>query len=332
MDAPKFWALVNGQESQYQLNLHGEIGEWCDIDEREFAQALAGIPAEAPLAISLNSQGGDVFPAVAIYRAICKWKGPVSITIDGIAASAATLIAAAPNAKVIMPVGSMLMLHSPWSYGLGNAKQLRRVADALDSVQLSMLGIYQAKCGLDEATLVEILDKETYLSPAEALSLGLADEIETGTPVLVQKPHKASVLASIATKEVKKMNKEQILAEYPEVYAEIFDSGKAEGTLSERQRIQAIEDLALPGTETILRAAKYEDPRTAEQVAVAIVRAERGKVQQARVSREQDAAEISALVPVAIPAVAQVDMDAEERARLIAIGNAAFAAKSGGKK
>jgi len=62
------------------------------------------------------------------------------------------------------------------------------------------------------------------------------------------------------------------------------------------------------------------------------VRAERGKVQQARVSREQDATEISALVPAAIPAVAQVDMDAEERARLIAIGNAAFVAKSGGKK
>lgn len=124
--------------------------------------------------IRVNSPGGDVFEGIAIYNAIrerSKSKA-ISITIDALAASIASVIAIAVP-PVIKP-GAFMMIHNPWTVAIGNAADLRHVADTLDSVAKSMHDIYKEHTGLTSEMITEIMDKETWLSAEEAAVNGFA--------------------------------------------------------------------------------------------------------------------------------------------------------------
>jgi ATP-dependent protease ClpP protease subunit len=157
------------------------------VSEVGFARALDKAKATGkPIRVRLNSYGGDVFAGVAIASRIREDKLPV--TVDGVAASIASVMAAA-SPEVTMLTGSTLMLHNPWTMAAGNAKGLRAEADVLDKLRDAMLDIYTAKTG-DKFTRDEwkvTLDgldgaDGTWWTGTEAVDAGMADEYDTGQP------------------------------------------------------------------------------------------------------------------------------------------------------
>jgi enoyl-CoA hydratase/carnithine racemase len=124
--------------------------------------------------LRLNSPGGSVFDAVAIYNALQRHAGTVTVSIDGIAASAASYIATAGD-EIIMPENAFLMIHDPSGMVMGTASDMRSMAEALDKIGASLLRGYAAKSGKVEKDIAQLMAKETWLDAAEALDMGFAD-------------------------------------------------------------------------------------------------------------------------------------------------------------
>ncbi|MFK3035667.1 Clp protease ClpP, partial [Salmonella enterica subsp. enterica serovar Weltevreden] len=99
------------------------------------------------------------------------------VYIDGIAASAATIIAMAGD-KIIIPANAMMMIHNPWTFDAGDSEELRSIAEMMDKVRNSILASYREKTGLSDEKLIELMDAETWFSADEAVELGFADEVE----------------------------------------------------------------------------------------------------------------------------------------------------------
>jgi ATP-dependent protease ClpP protease subunit len=130
-----------------------------------------------PVAVYINSGGGDVFDGIAIYNALRRHKGRVTVYIDGLAASAASVIAMAGD-EVVMPENTMLMVHNPWTMTYGDADELRKTADILDKTRDAIVSAYRIKTGMDDEELRALLDGETWLSAQEAVDYGFANLVE----------------------------------------------------------------------------------------------------------------------------------------------------------
>src|SRR5690625_2640779 len=104
-------------------------------------------------------------------------KAHVTVYVDGLAASVASVIAMAGD-EVIMPANAMMMIHDPWTWGAGNAKQFRKLADDLDKIGESIVAAYEGKTGLSSEEITSIMDAETWLTASEAVEMGFADTIE----------------------------------------------------------------------------------------------------------------------------------------------------------
>jgi len=142
---------------------------------------IESTPEDEEILVKINSCGGYVFDGWAIYNALKNHKGNVTVRIDGLAASIASIIAMA-GAKVIICQASMLMIHKPtvdpfW-YGSMNAEDLKREATALDQIQAVLNSIYTSRTGLDKATIDSMINAETYITPDEAIALGFADSLD----------------------------------------------------------------------------------------------------------------------------------------------------------
>ena len=178
----QFWKWSNGVEStDSKLILEGAIssedwwGDGMDVTPKAFRDELA--KRSGNLTVSINSPGGDVFAGVSIYNTLVAYdKGDVTIEVNGLAASIASVIAMAGD-KVVMLPGSSMMIHKPWSIGIGNADELQKVVESLESIESSLVPIYTAKTGLSDEKIKEMLADETWLNPQEAVELGFADEL-----------------------------------------------------------------------------------------------------------------------------------------------------------
>lgn len=130
------------------------------------------------IVVSINSPGGDVFAGFEIYNMLAARNGGTTVRVMGLAASAASYIAmAADPGKLQMCRASMMMIHNPWSMAYGNAAEMRKQADVLDEVGSIMADIYMQRATCAKEELRAMLDAERYLSPTEALAVGLCDEI-----------------------------------------------------------------------------------------------------------------------------------------------------------
>jgi hypothetical protein len=127
--------------------------------------------------VRINSPGGSVFDGIAIYNALKRHDAAVTVWIDGIAASIASMIAMAGD-EVVMPENAMLMLHDPSALVIGTAADMRGMADALDKMKAGMVAAYRDKSGRDDAEIEALMRGETWLSAQEAVELGLADRVE----------------------------------------------------------------------------------------------------------------------------------------------------------
>lgn len=124
----------------------------------------------------LNSPGGDCVAAAQIYNMLKEYPGNITIKIDGIAASAASLIAMAGNEVLMSPV-SMMMIHNPMTVAIGNADEMQKAAAMLDEVKDSIINAYELKTGLTRAKLSHLMDDETWMNAVTAVDLGFADGI-----------------------------------------------------------------------------------------------------------------------------------------------------------
>lgn len=177
----KFWSMKALGESSAELLLYGEISEtswWGDeVTPAQFDKELQALGVVNELHVRVHSPGGDVFAASAIYTMLRRHSARVVMHVDGLAASAATIVLMAGD-TIIMPINAMLMIHNPWTVAMGNAGDLRQSADALDAVKASMMAAYAEKTGLPSEELAAIMDAETWYTAEEAVAQGFADELE----------------------------------------------------------------------------------------------------------------------------------------------------------
>ncbi|MDT3768168.1 Clp protease ClpP [Gleimia hominis] len=162
------------------LRIAGTIAEesWFDDDVTPGIFAGELNAGSGPVTIWLNSPGGDVVAAARIYNMLLDYPGTVRVNIDGIAASAASVIAMAASTVAMSPV-SMLMIHNPATMAVGDKDELARAMSMLDSVKESILNAYQEKTNLSRAKLSKLMDAETWMDARAAIDMGFADELLT---------------------------------------------------------------------------------------------------------------------------------------------------------
>lgn len=162
------------------LYLHGTVGGyWEGIHFDDIRNELADFKGSA-IEIHINSYGGDMFEGIAIKNYLAQRPEEVTVIIDGLAASAASIIAMGAD-RILMPSDTQLMIHNPWTFAYGNAKELRKVADDLDKAELSIQETYLKRFKGEKEELKALLDEETFLIADEAVALGLADGIYDST-------------------------------------------------------------------------------------------------------------------------------------------------------
>lgn len=177
----KFWQLRNATDDPNigELLLYGIIGDWLfdDVKPKQFKEELDALGDVDEIRVYINSDGGDVFAGQAIYSMLKRHKARVVVYIDGLAASIASVVAMAGDV-VYMPKNAMMMIHNPWTIGMGDANEFRELAEVLDKVRESIIVVYQEKTGLGRDEIIELLDAETWMTAEEAVEKGFADEVE----------------------------------------------------------------------------------------------------------------------------------------------------------
>jgi ATP-dependent Clp endopeptidase proteolytic subunit ClpP len=171
----KSWYTIRARASGTEVLIYDEIGAY-GVTAKGFLAELGALPNDAALDLRLNSPGGSVFDAVAIFNALKRHAGEITVWIDGIAASAASYIAMAGD-TVVMPQNAFLMIHDPSGLVMGTAEDMRSTAEALDKVKGSLIQGYAAKSGKPDAEIAALMAAETWLDAQEALALGLIDRI-----------------------------------------------------------------------------------------------------------------------------------------------------------
>ncbi|WP_336642330.1 head maturation protease, ClpP-related [Microbacterium sp. MMO-56] len=170
----------SGDGSIATIRMYGPIDSWggyWGISTKDVSGVLDSLPdSVTQINLRINSPGGEVFEGIAILNLLRAHKAKVTAVVDGLAASAASIIAAGCNETVMSP-GTQMMIHSPWMITWGNAVDLRKNADMLDGVERSCVEIYQAKAGAKD--WAALLAAETWLTATETVGLGLADRVAT---------------------------------------------------------------------------------------------------------------------------------------------------------
>ena len=175
----KFWNWVKNEETnETELIFNDPISEesWVgdEITPAIFRDELAKVSGN--LTVWLNSPGGDCLAASQIYTMLRNHKGKVTVKIDGIAASAASVVAMAGDETLISPTG-MLMCHNPATIAMGNRADMEKAIELLDEVKESIINAYEEKSGLSRAKIAHMMDEETWLNAKKALNLGFVDGI-----------------------------------------------------------------------------------------------------------------------------------------------------------
>lgn len=275
------WNLMKNKDNSADLILYGDIGDsWLDdVSSKNIANELKDLDVST-INLRINSGGGDVFAAISISNLLKNHKANVIAHIDGLAASAATIITSACD-KVIMPKNALFMIHNPWTVVGGEAKDMIKTAEQLDKVKNSIINTYKSKTNLEIEEISKLMDEETWLDSYEAKEKGFIDEIsdEENIEVIENKLIVNSIALDfskfknsynkklkIKNEEEKIVNKEEFKNKYPELYEEI----KNEGILQERTRIKEIDELGI--NNEIITNAKFVEILDVKDVAVKLIK------------------------------------------------------------
>nr|DAJ13634.1 MAG TPA: putative ATP dependent Clp protease [Caudovirales sp. ct8Ze27] len=293
----KFWKIKNEAGSaNVELYLYGQIaeGSWNENDKgaKEFADDLLACEGK-DITLRINSPGGNIFSAQAIYNVLKAYPGKVTAHIDGICASAATVVACGAG-KVVMPKNALYMIHNPMTYvfDMVDAEALSKMADTLAKVKETIVNVYKDRAGdkmsVDE--IIRFMDEETWMSAEEALDRGLIDEIDdyaidaqmkSGLVVVnsismpVKKREAEKIRRVMKTEERKKtteMNDSDLISKIKALLGDKPKAPKEEPKedieAAERQRITALEALtgeeANPYVDAVIASCKGVPGMTAE--------------------------------------------------------------------
>lgn len=175
----KFWNFACDNETQTRtLTINGVIAEeaWFDneVAPKEFRDELNA--GQGDITVVINSPGGDFFAGTEIYNMLLDYPGKVTVKIDALAASAASIIAMAGDSIIMSPV-SMMMIHNPATLAYGQADDMQKAIDMLNAVKESIINAYIQKTHLTHDQLAEMMSNETWLDANKAKELGFCDQI-----------------------------------------------------------------------------------------------------------------------------------------------------------
>ena len=240
----------------YSLINHGDTA-------MNIIKQLKGLKSVKKISLRINSDGGDVFEALAIYNYLKSLDAEITVHIDGLAASAATIVAC--SGKVIMPSNAQMMIHNPFGMVQGDSEELRAMAEVLDKVKDSVISVYEAKTGAPREVISGMMDEETWITADEAFMMKFCDEVIDELPGADDDEDDTNPAV------------EQYLAA-------IDDRVKAE-----RERLQELDALMTPERRGIINRAKYETLQSAKDIALELL-----KIQ----ARSEDNTELKGITPM----------------------------------
>ena len=315
----KFWQFRNMAGGDAELLLYGDIADtswWGDeVTPKQFAEDLDGLGAVSEIAVRINSGGGDVFAAQAIGNMLERNAAHVTAYIDGVCASAATIVACHCD-KVIAANDSTYMVHpvKMGLYGYMDAETLKQYIAALDTIRENIVTLYAKKTCREKDEVAGWMDATSWWTGPQAKENGFVDELTDNeedavvenrngvlfvnsvsmnlpfaeAPKFVQdsltaptagrpankkpagQPGKQQEVQDMDPKDIKTVD--DLRKAYPALVDQIEQAVREAATNAERARIQSIEDMALPGSETLAAEAKFTKPMSAEDFAKAIVK------------------------------------------------------------
>lgn len=178
MKIRKFWNWTKNEDGERTLYFDGYIAEeiWFDDDitPKKFKAEL--MESDGDISVWINSPGGDVFAASQIYNMLKEYKGKVTVKVDGLAASAASVIAMAGDEILMSPV-AMLMIHNPSTLIWGEEADMVKAKEMLAEVKESIVNAYELKTSLSRNKISKMMDMETWMSAKKAVELGFADKV-----------------------------------------------------------------------------------------------------------------------------------------------------------
>lgn len=170
------WFLFNSTSLAPEILIYDEIGAF-GVTAKDFDTELKNLGSVDAFNLRINSPGGSVFDAVAIYNMLVNNPARITVYIDGIAASAASMIAMAGH-RIIMPANAMMMIHDPAALAEGGSRAMAKTAELLETVKAILVTAYVKKSGQSHSSVESMMSEETWMTAEEALALGFADEVE----------------------------------------------------------------------------------------------------------------------------------------------------------
>lgn len=335
----RFWNMAATDGDTAEITLYGDVvpvhptNWWTDEPEpgqficpEEFAEDLAVIKNKSVINIKINSVGGDFYTGLAIHNALKALPGQKNVIVEGIAASAASVIAMAGDSIKMYP-GSLLMIHGVAAFICNYVQvgDLQKLMQGMDASERAMAAIYAQKTGIDEPTLREMMKVETWMTGAEAIEKGFANEVIDGDlqmslnakehlllvngvkhnidglqiPSRFNIPQFAAVPAVVnkspnTTKgEKNNMTLEELRAQAPELVEEIQNAA----VTAERQRIREIEEIQASITPELVEKAKYTEPTNAAALALEAMKAQQVQGTAYLTARAGETAPAAAVAP-----------------------------------
>lgn len=280
---------TDGSGKNVELTLYGDIGDsfWEDISAKRLVQELETLDVEN-ITLNISSNGGGTTAAIAIANALKRHKARVIANIDGIAASAATIITSACDI-VRMPKNALFMIHNPWTIAMGEEKDFEKMAETLSKVKNSIIETYIDKTGMNKEKLSELMDKESWFNANEAKEYGFVDEITDNTDMEIIenkilshgmvfnmtkfKNFKISNNSNVNNKkEEEKMTLEELKNKFPKLYDQVFNEGKEAGINKENERMKAIDEMKISNYPELVENAKYTEKVEASELAMKVLK------------------------------------------------------------
>ena len=211
----KFWKWVRNKApdpdkpdetiEERTLFLDGTIASesWFDDDVTPALFKSELRSGKGDITVWINSPGGDCFAAAQIYNMLRDYAGKVTVKIDGIAASAASVIAMAGDTVLVSPV-SMIMIHNPATIAMGDHNEMQKAIEMLDSVRDSIINAYALKTGLSHNKLAELMENETWMDAREAVKLKFADDVISRNALREEKPDEKETVPGAQEKDEEK--------------------------------------------------------------------------------------------------------------------------------
>lgn len=302
------WQITNKNENEAEILLYDNIAdfddeEWGFISAKGLINKIKALGNIKNITLRINSNGGSVFQAQAMYSYLKTHPANVTVRIDAIAASAASLVAMAGN-KIIMPENTMMMIHNPAGGVMGEADDMRDMAEILDKIRDVIADAYVAKTGQDREKIIQLMNDETWMTAAEAHELKFCDEVEKAVdisatavkggmifnsgfgfaridknlsekfPVNVVNICNKKIVEDTQKEDKNEMGKITNAAELEKEYPELVNEIRNSAINTERERIKNLDKLNAYGREAIIAKAKYEEPKDARDIALELLQAD----------------------------------------------------------